>query len=310
MPYLKLFLCFLFPFIHNPENQTENTMRVIKKICVAESDPIGDLVTYRAMPTRKVDMNETEPFIFLNHHGYQVYPPNNHGLPFGPHPHKGFETVTFILKGDILHRDTKGHESVITEGGIQWMTAGSGVIHSEESSAEFKKNGGELEILQLWLNLPARLKNVQPHYIGLQKDSIPVLHLDQGKVSVNLISGKWGDLQGSVQSLTDVLMTMLFFKPGGKLTTRVTTTEQIFFYVVKGEVSVNGEQAKTHDLVVFEHEGEEVLVDAATEAIILFGTAEPNHEPIMARGPFVMNSAREIQKAYEEYYDGKYGEMK
>src|SRR5690606_8569302 len=130
-----------------------------------------DLVTRRALPTHSID--HIDPFLFLNHHGPQVYGTRNNGLPFGPHPHRGFETVTFILEGCLAHTDTGGHESVIYAGGIQWMTAGRGLVHSEISPEDFKNTGGPLEILQLWVNLPSRLKMTDPRYVGLQKDSIP-----------------------------------------------------------------------------------------------------------------------------------------
>src|SRR5688572_10312288 len=130
--------------------------RTIKKIHRAVPHPIHDLKTYSPLPSNQLE--QVDPFIFLNHHGPQVYKPGNKGLPFGPHPHRGMETVTFILDGDIMHQDTANHRSVIKSGGVQWMTAGSGLIHAELSSEEFKQNGGALEILQLWVNLPARLK--------------------------------------------------------------------------------------------------------------------------------------------------------
>ncbi|HEV7621954.1 MAG TPA: pirin family protein, partial [Flavisolibacter sp.] len=147
-------------------------MRTIKALHKAQYEPIDDLVTYRAMPTKEVPMNLLDPFIFLNHHGRQKYPPRNRGLPFGPHPHRGFETVTFILEGDLMHKDTSGSASVINESGIQWMTAGKGLIHAEISSDEFKQHGGYLEILQLWINLPAKDKLIEPKYTGLQKKDI------------------------------------------------------------------------------------------------------------------------------------------
>ncbi|HUH32334.1 MAG TPA: pirin family protein [Daejeonella sp.] len=165
-------------------------MRTIKQIHKAESAPIADLITYRALPTRSV--NHIDPFLFLNHHGHQVYPPHNRGLPFGPHPHRGFETVTFILQGDLSHKDSSGAESVINAGGVQWMTAGRGLTHAEVSSKEFMQNGGNLEILQLWVNLPAKFKMVDPAYKGLQKEDIPTLKLDSGKVSIDAVSGNWG----------------------------------------------------------------------------------------------------------------------
>jgi redox-sensitive bicupin YhaK (pirin superfamily) len=303
-------LCFIpSKNISFKKSDEQKNMRTIKNIHKAESSPINDLITFRAIPTSSLRMEDLEPFIFLNHHGHQIYKPHNRGLPFGPHPHKGFETVTFILKGDILHKDTKGHESVITEGGIQWMTAGSGVVHSEVSSKEFKAQGGELEILQLWINLPAKLKNTAPAYIGLQKDSIPTIIRDEGKVKINLISGIWEGDKAPLQSISDVVMTSIHFTEGGKLTTSVDTSRRIFLYVVKGKVTINGKSAEKHNLVEFKEDGESVTIDASTEAVILFGHAKPNREPIVARGPFVMNTAKEIQEAYDEYQQGKYGDL-
>src|SRR5512139_1974320 len=141
-------------------------MRTVAALHPALRDDIADLVTRRPLPGP--GLAQVDPFLFLNHHGPQVYPPENPGLPFGPHPHRGFETVTFILAGELAHRDTAGHESVIGAGGVQWMTAGSGLVHSELSPPEFRRRGGPLEILQLWINLPARLKMAPPAYVGLQ----------------------------------------------------------------------------------------------------------------------------------------------
>src|SRR5438105_13152255 len=123
------------------------------------------LVTRRPVPGP--GLAQVDPFLFLNHHGPQTYQPGNCGLPFGPHPHRGFETVTFILAGSLAHYDTSGHESVIDAGGVQWMTAGSGLIHAEVSPPAFKRDGGALEILQLWINLPARLQMTPPDSCGL-----------------------------------------------------------------------------------------------------------------------------------------------
>src|SRR5687767_3369143 len=164
-------------------------MRTIKSKHKAVYEPIADLITYRVMPTQTVAMNQLDPFIFLNHHGRQEYLPNNNGLPFGPHPHRGFETVTFILEGDLTHKDSSGALSVIKEGGVQWMTAGSGLIHAEISSPEFKEKGGPLEILQLWVNLPAKHKMTEPKYTGLQKEEIPTFSCDNGKVTGNAVAG-------------------------------------------------------------------------------------------------------------------------
>ena len=147
------------------------SLRPVRGIHNAVRDDIADLVTRRAMPTASI--NNIDPFLFLNHHGPQKYSSPNHGLPFGPHPHRGFETVTFILEGDIAHSDTGGHESIIEAGGVQWMTAGSGLVHMETSSEAFKKRGGGMECLQLWVNLPASLKMTKPRYTGFATAAHP-----------------------------------------------------------------------------------------------------------------------------------------
>lgn len=280
-------------------------MRILKSIHKAEYSPISDLKTYRALPTRSVDY--IDPFLFLNHHGPQVYEAHNDGLPFGPHPHRGMETVTFILDGDIAHKDNSGHESVISAGGIQWMTAGSGLVHSETSSETFMENGGPLEILQLWLNLPARLKMTKPFYKGLQKADIPSLSFDGGKVVVNLISGDWHGETAPFGSLSNVSLRTIYFQTGGKLKLTVPAFENIFFYVVKGKIVVNGNAVSAFHLAEFEYGSD--LLDLSTEedSILLLGHAEPFNEPVVASGPFVMNTQQEITQAYEDFRNGKFG---
>jgi redox-sensitive bicupin YhaK (pirin superfamily) len=280
-------------------------MKSIKKIHTAVSSPIADLITYRALPTNSIA--HIDPFLFLNHHGYQEYPKNNNGLPFGPHPHRGFETVTFILKGDLTHKDSGGFESVIRAGGVQWMTAGKGLIHAEVSSEEFKKNGGELEILQLWVNLPAKHKMTDPNYKGLQKEDIPQLNLDQGKVNIAVASGYWEDTKGPFVPLNDIQMATLNFTEGGKYSVEIPKERSIFFYVVKGKVNVNGQEAKMHHLVEFAKEEGKIKIEATEESVILLGHAAPFNEPIFAQGPFVMNSQEEIQQAFQDYQNGAFG---
>lgn len=280
-------------------------MRTIKAVYEPVYAPIEDLITYRAMPTHHVD--HLDPFLFLNHHGPQTYAENNRGLPFGPHPHRGFETLTFIFKGDIMHEDSAGGKSVIKEGGIQWMTAGRGLIHAEVSSDEFKQKGGEEEVIQLWLNLPARYKMVEPKYVGLQKGDIPQLSLDEGKVVVNLISGQWGGAKGPIVSLSELTTASIDFKYGGKLEVEVPKENEILFYVVNGKMSVNSHDVQTHDLLVFEKDDRRIKILATEETRIIFCHGKPTNEPIVAQGPFVMNTEEEIYQAYQDYQSGKMG---
>lgn len=269
----------------------------------AYRDDIGDLVTRRPLPGLQID--RLGAFLFLNHHGPQVYPSNNRGLPFGPHPHRGFETVTFILKGELAHRDSAGHESIIREGGVQWMTAGSGLVHAEISPDDFKKAGGPLEILQLWVNLPARLKMTPPRYTGVQKDEIPAIEAGDS-VTLNLVSGEWDGQTGAIASLTGIFMTTLDMKAGGRISFGDLAGRDVFCYVVSGDVAINGTDVKRWHLIEF-GDGDTVDIEAVTDAVLLFGHAEPIHEPVVSHGPFVMNTTQEIHQAYADYQAGKFG---
>jgi quercetin 2,3-dioxygenase len=285
------------------------TMRQIKKVHKAVYEPIADLVTYRAMPTDSLQMNAIDPFIFLNHHGRQEYPPNNGGLPFGPHPHRGFETVTFILEGDLTHEDSSGASSVIHEGGVQWMTAGSGLIHAEISSEEFKATGGPLEIIQLWINLPKEHKMTPPKYHGLQKDEIPTKEMDGGRATAHIVSGNWEGVEGPVKPLTDVHLCWIDLKQSAHLNFTIAKEKNVFLYVVKGEIKVNGDDVKTHHTPEFDHSGGVVEIKANTDSVILFGHATPFNEPFFAYGPFVMNTREEIMQAYADVKAGKFGSL-
>ncbi len=280
-------------------------MRTIKHIHEAVSAPIGDLVTYRALPTYSVEY--IDPFLFLNHHGPQVYPPGNQGLPFGPHPHRGFETVTFVLEGDIYHKDSGGNTGIIRPGGVQWMTAGSGLVHSEISSDSFKQAGGPLEILQLWVNLPARYKMVAPSYADLQKEDIPEAVLDEGRVRAQIVSGSFAGQAGAYQSLTDIHMAVLYLEGGAKQALRIPADRNIFFYVVRGSVTTAGHTVNKLQLAEFNQDGEELEIMANEDSVVLFGHAQPYDEPVVAQGPFVMNTVEEIRSAYHDYQQGKFG---
>ena len=234
----------------------------------------------------------------------------NNGLPFGPHPHRGFETVTFILEGELTHKDSGGHESVIKAGGVQWMTAGSGLLHSEISSAEFKERGGLIEILQLWVNLPPSLKFTKPRYVGLQKNDIPAIATADRLGTVNLIAGEWNGIAGPVESLTGVFMSTVELRAGGRVEFPGVGRRNVFLYVVRGEVEIAGEIAPQHMLVELGNEGEDVAIAARTDAMLLFGHADPIGAPVVSYGPFVMNTRAEIEDAVRDYQAGKFGPLK
>jgi redox-sensitive bicupin YhaK (pirin superfamily) len=281
----------------------------VSSIYKAERSDIDDLVTYRAFPTASLPMGQLEPFLFLNHHGPQVYPPSTQGLPFGPHPHRGFETVTFILAGDLVHRDSQGFQSTIGPGGIQWMTAGSGIVHSELSSEDFKERGGELEILQLWVNLPSRLKMTPPRYIGLQTEDVPSLSLDEDRARVHLVSGSWDGHPGPIQSQTGVQLFWMDLQKGARLEREIATAQGLLLYVVRGGVLVDGTKVAAREGFNPGAEDTRFRLEALEESVVLFGHAPRNREPIASYGPFVMNTEQEILQAIEDYRSGKFGEM-
>ncbi|ACS87296.1 pirin family protein [Musicola paradisiaca] len=282
-------------------------MRTVATCHAAYRDDIADLITRRPVPGPGV--SQVDPFLFLNHHGPQVYAPNNQGLPFGPHPHRGFETVTFILEGSLAHRDSGGHESIINAGGVQWMTAGSGLVHSELSPDDFKRHGGAMEILQLWVNLPARLKMTPPRYIGLQRDAIPCVPLASGMGDMQLISGEYQGAIGPIPSLTGVFMSVVQLQPGAETVLPAPQGCNVFLYVVRGAVIVADTAVVQWNLVEMRDDGDAIAISATDEAVLLFGYAEPIEEPVVSYGPFVMNSREEIQQAIADYHAGKFDKV-
>ena len=276
----------------------------IKRLHKAIYDPIADLQTWRPIPGPSIE--SLDPFLFLNHHGPQLYPPNNRGLPFGPHPHRGFETLTIILQGDITHIDSVSGQSVINAGGIQWMTAGSGLIHSEVSSETFKKEGGMEEVLQLWFNLPSKYKMVNPNYQGLQAEEIPTVSLDNQKVHLNLFSAKFEGIEGPIDSITNLFTSTVFGKASGTFSIDIPNNNEVFFYVINGQIKINDQVVQYHQLVEFERENETIQIEFLEDSQIILCYGEPFNEPIVAHGPFVMNTRAEISEAIGDYQAGKF----
>jgi redox-sensitive bicupin YhaK (pirin superfamily) len=268
----------------------------------AYRDDIGDLVTRRPLPGPGLD--RLGAFLFLNHHGPQTYPPDNHGLPFGPHPHRGFETVTFILEGELAHTDSAGHESIIRAGGVQWMTAGSGIVHAEVSPDSFKRAGGPMEILQLWVNLPARLKMTAPKYVGVQADAIPAIR--QGGATVHLVSGEFHGYTGPIPSLTGIWMSFVELEAGAEIRFEGTEGRDVFLYAARDAIEVGGQTLPEWRLGQL-GPGDTVTIRADAPALFLYGHAVPLDEPVVAHGPFVMNTVEEIRQAYADYQAGKFG---
>jgi redox-sensitive bicupin YhaK (pirin superfamily) len=192
-------------------------------------------------------------------------------------------------------------------GGVQWMTAGSGLVHAELSPDDFKRKGGPLEILQLWVNLPPRLKMTTPRYQGLQGDQIPVVDTADGKARLHLISGRWNGVTGPVESITGNFMSTIEARAGARLAFNDLDGRNVFLYVVSGGVRVNGTEIPHHHLAQLSVEGDALAIEATGDARLVFGHGDPIGEPVVAHGPFVMNTVDEIRQAILDYQAGKFG---
>lgn len=186
------------------------------------------------------------------------------------------------------------------------MTAGKGIIHSEQSSDEFREKGGPIEILQLWVNLPSHLKETEPSYIGLQKNEIPTITVND-QVTVNLISGSWEGQKAPIQSISNIDLFLVDMKKDGSLVVDIAAERTVLFYVLRGNVTVNGTDVQTNEIIEFEHEGDTISIESNEDTFILFAHALPSNEPLAANGPFVMNTPAEIRQAYVDYNEGKFG---
>src|SRR5471030_233977 len=263
---------------------------------------MANLITRVPEPT----MSGPSPFLLIAHHGPQTLPPNNDGLPFTRHPHRGFETVTFIRHGALMHEDSRTGSRVVHAGGVQWMTAGSGVTHNESAPLELRRDGGYLEVLQLWVNLPSRLKGVAPNYVGLEASDIPNVSMDAGRVSVHVVAGRFGDTEGAMQSLTDTTMLTIEFNAGGMVTLPATVGRSIFLYVVEGTISIGGQTIEQHTRIEFDQGGDEITLGATDNAYVIYGHAPLIDEPVAARGPFVITTYEEVVEAVRDFQDGLY----
>lgn len=248
------------------------------------------------------------PFLLLDYGPEHAFPPTTstrRGV--GPHPHRGFETVTIAFAGSVAHHDSAGNGGVIGPGDVQWMTAGSGILHREYHAPEYARKGGPFQMAQLWVNLPARHKMTKPGYQAITADQVALAPLPGGEVRV--IAGEYQGARGPAKTFTPVNLFDVRLNKGGRAEFSFPAQQNAALLIMKGSVSVNGKKAVMHDFVVFENEGADVVVEASEEAQFLVLNGEPIDEPVVAYGPFVMNSPREIQQAFDDYRAGRFGHL-
>ncbi len=291
---------------------SENTLKMskqrsIKRIIKAMKVNMGGIILDQALPVQEVD--KIDP-ILLVHHLKDRFPAGSKQQDVGvpPHPHRGFAPVTFVFKGGVHHRDSMDISSVIYEGGTQWMHAGNGIVHSERPAKEIAAKGGEWEIIQWWVNVPAKYKMTEQSYKPLTYDETPVVLSDDKLVEVGVVSGSLNGVQGKIDTYSPILSLRMVFQNGGKIKIPIPKSYNAFIYLLDGQLTVNGDQeAKGKDLVWLENDGDFINLEACedTRAIILSG--EPINEPVATYGPFVMNNQSEILQAMRDYQKGAMG---
>lgn len=289
-------------------------MRHVRKIYSADSRHwVGDGFLVQPLFSHMGENRGTDPFLMLDYAAPREFAPGNVRQPrgVGQHPHKGFETVTIAYHGEVAHRDSAGGGGVIRAGDVQWMTAGSGIIHEEFHSEAFSTTGGLFEMVQLWVNLPAAAKNVPPRYQHLAKENIPVAELPDEAGCVRLIAGEYAGQKGAAETHTEMNVWDVVLHAGRTAELAVPAAHNLALVVLRGRVRLNGaDDAEAGALVCFGQEDGAVRLEAGAEEVkILLLSGVPIGEPVVGYGPFVMNSEAEIRQAIADFNSGRFGRI-
>lgn len=283
------------------------TYRSVATITEAHTLDMGGTLVKQPLPTQRLE--QVDPFLLLHHFGPTEVPPGGRALDVGPHPHRGFEPVTFLFSGGLSHRDSRGNKGELQGGDVQWMTAGRGIIHSERASTAFLEAGGIMEGIQLWINLPKAQKMVQPDYQDIKSDDIPTIELADGQSTIRLVAGSLMDRHGPAQTHTPILAAELHLTAGGKTEISIPEHHNALLYLLDGQIKLNGRfDYHGHQLLHFRPDGEGIHVEGLADrsrALLLAG--EPIEEAVVQWGPYVMNTQSEIMEAMRDYQMGKMG---
>ena len=257
----------------------------------------------------QIGLKGMSPFFLMDYGSKWLVPPSDTPKGVGVHPHRGFETVTIAYHGKVAHNDSAGNSGVIGEGDVQWMTAGAGVLHKEFHEKEFSKKGGVFQMVQLWVNLPAKVKMTPAKYQSIEnKDMARFLLDDDGKSFIEIIAGEYKGIKGPAFTFSPVNMFNAKLRKGRKADFRFDKKYNTGMLVIEGEIKINDSKTAVENyLILFGHDGEEIKIEALKDSVVLVLSGEPINEPIASYGPFVMNTQDEIKMAYEDFYNGKFG---
>lgn len=269
---------------------------------VGDGFPVRSLFSYRELGER------LSPFLLLDYAGPHAFQPTPSRRGVGQHAHRGFETVTIVYDGEVEHHDSTGKGGVIGPGDVQWMTAGSGILHEEFHSGAFGRSGGLFRMVQLWVNLPAASKMMQPRYQAIRSADIPAVQLAGGAVSVRVVAGEFGGVKGPAETVTPMNVWDVRLKPNANLTPDVPDGHTLILAVLSGRIVIDTNTAVGEaEVLLLDREGDSVSISADADTVMLVLTGEPIDEPIVGYGPFVMNSEDQIRQALTDLRSGRFG---
>jgi len=269
---------------------------------------VGDGFRVHNFIPKTVAMERLDPFIILDYNAKYYFPPSEIPKGVGSHPHRGFETVTIAYKGKVEHNDSSGGGGIIGEGDVQWMTAASGILHKEFHETEWSKHGGEFQMVQLWVNLPADKKMNSPKYQSIKNSDIPKVVIPENKGFVEVIAGNYNGQNGIASTFSPINLFNVKINASGKIDFSFPKHYNSALLVVEGNINVNNNDlVNENHFVLLDNQGENFSIEAETDAIVLVMSGEPLNEPIVAYGPFVMNTEMQIRQAISDFNSGKFG---
>lgn len=270
---------------------------------VGDGFPVQSIFSYNDIAA------QLSPFLLLDYAGPTKFPPTQQKRGVGPHPHRGFETVTIVYAGGVTHRDSSGAGGTLGSGDVQWMTAASGLVHEEFHSEDYARRGGVFELIQLWVNLPAKDKLSAPRYQALLADQIPLVELPGAAGTARLIAGVYGEVQGAARTFTPMNVWDMRLKANRMLSLNIPEGHTTALFVLSGVLQSGTHSIGAAELAVLEREGTELSVEITEDAVVLLLSGQPLNEPIVGHGPFVMNSREEIMQSIGDYSRGDFGQI-
>ncbi len=283
---------------------------LIKIIMPKEKHWVGDgFYVSSIFSMHSEDHKNISPFILLDHASPKYFPSTKKKLGVGEHPHRGFETVTFAISGEVEHRDSAGGGGIIKTGGVQWMTAGKGVVHDEFHSRKFAKKGGEFEMIQLWVNLPSNFKMTNPRYQSFEETDFPIIYKNKGNLKIKIIAGCFETALSPVKTFTKINIFEISSNENFKYKIPFSKGSNTLLFQILGKTYFNHNLIQKGNLGIFSQNGSEINLNIGKDSKVLILNGEPIDEPIEAYGPFVMNTKKEILEAIQDFQDGRMGNL-